>query len=313
MHIIRLITCFFVFYAANAQKKTDYVLTENLNKKYIERVGNQFTAQKVIKNISYDTLIKSGSKTRSKDYNVALLEVESAKEVISKIKKENSVLLSRNIELKKVKSNIVSFLNSNKDFDSKKQLLVEAQRISDKYNLNHSLYADNEINSKFKAKFFVLSKKSIELKIYLKRILSNINPELKEVKSLEIAEANLVKAETALKSTKKYIIRPGKKQIKTKMTYQVKSFVFKPELALIGNFSEIGSYYLKPELESENRLISIIEAEKKGFSAKDFQFGKTYVLIENVNDQKLYLVSSDYIDTIRLNQGALQEVSFKNN
>jgi len=84
-------------------------------------------------------------------------------------------------------------LSSKLPFEKKKSLLKEAQQLAIQNNITEKIYADSTINQSFKARFLVYSLNQIDLKIYLRRVVSKISqsnvkpesfPQTQEIKIL---------------------------------------------------------------------------------------------------------------------------------
>ncbi len=295
-YFIRVI-CFFIYVNFQAQYKVDYIFTKDSNSFYKSKSEKSFTALKVKESVKTDTVILPGSKKISPLYTKAKLELEKAKSNLIKAGSKNIEIKKQNAEIKSIKKNINSFLASEDNYDVKKKFLMLAQKTSEKHHLNYNIYADNNINSKFKTKFFILSRKKLDLKIYLRRLLPQIKIETKKAISLETINNDIKIAEKRLVNTKKYIVTEEKVKLNKTSNYKLGSFTFKPEIKLIGKYTDLGEYYVvKNSSEyTGNTLISEKEALNKNLTFNNFMLSEKFILVRNNDNKSLYLLSQDYV------------------
>ena len=83
-----------------------------------------------------------------------------------------------------------NYLNLKGSYELKKDELKDAQMVSDKYNLDYLLYADDETNSENEHQFIALTAKKSDMKSYLKGILENID---KHQETISLGKDNKLK------------------------------------------------------------------------------------------------------------------------
>ena len=112
----------------------------------------------------------SKRKVLNKKYEALEAEISSlvADSIAYDAKFQNK--LSEYSEVIEIKKLVESFLNSTKPYEIKKSKLIKAQKLALQHNVNELIYADSQINSQFKSKFFVLQLNKVDLKVHLKKI-----------------------------------------------------------------------------------------------------------------------------------------------
>ncbi len=271
-----------------------------LNKFYTQAVINEtdkvpymYSVKK--EHVSFEK--KEKQKRETKPYLDALLQLEKLVKDSTNVSNNYAEKLERFNQLNKVKTLIDNFLNSKKPFESKKEKLVEAQKIANSYKQDLLIYADDRINTENKSKFFVLKLKSLDLKIHLKKIIwkvdnTNKKPENNNNENFK----NIEKYRNDLKSIKRfeYYYGPGKKSSRNALVINEK--IEKPE-TVTGNFEAINDYvYVKTKTKwhLSNELILYKKIKKN--AQKDI-FSPSKKLIKNVSTQELYLVDLDFLET----------------
>ena len=303
---------FFLFLACislQAQNNnTDFIFTKELNSAYRSKAGSKFSVLKVVKTTTIDSTTTPTKKTLSKSYLEALALYRRAKKDSIAFSEANKRKSNNKNEIAKVKNNINAFLKSTDDFQAKKHLLIEAQKISNKYGKNYLIYADAEINTANKSKFFVLSKNKLDLKIHLKRLLPKIN--ITSTNNNDIASSSkenadvlnrLKLAKNKLRNTEKYTITPGTTTINKSSELKLDTFVFKPEDIIIGNFSNLGKHYISNNTKG-SKVLTPEDIKKSGADNNE-----PLILIQNNTTKALYMVVPDYVENASSNKLAYNE------
>lgn len=292
-----------------AQSSSDYTFSKDINSLIAKKNYNNVIAYSVISKQYVDSTTTASTKVESEAYKNASAEVRrrnrAVRAVQTKIKEEES----KNsvdpfvTDLNKLKSNINSFLTSQSGFESNKQLLIDSQKISDTYGLGYLLYADSNINSKFKTKFFVLSKNKVALKIHLRKVAAKIKavetpaPPAKKNYDAELnsAKQKLKTAKDRLNNTKRYDIIPGETSVQRYAEVELGDRIFKPENVIIGNFEIISEYYIVRDERANLKMVSAEDAQQDKLINQDFVHESKFIYVKNKFSKETYLVHNGFM------------------
>ena len=201
---------------------------------------------------------------------------------------------------------ITTFLKSKEPFNVKKGVLVEAQVISNKYNLGHLLYADSKINSAYYFEFNYISKSEKDLKKHLKKVIDKIKlikPISKQDTSiinnkLQIARANLIKSG-------KYEMISEKPEVKSYSLLTLGLGVLEPENYISEYYKVLGDFYVSNsniDGFKKDELIPVKKAKEQRFKNENFVFNLKAILIQDKLSNQLYLVTPGFIDKNTINK-----------
>ncbi|GAA3511359.1 hypothetical protein GCM10022393_26420 [Aquimarina addita] len=203
-------------------------------------------------------------------------------------------------QILKISTHINNFLSSKESHQMKKKHLIKAQKIADKYHLNTLIYADDAINPTKKSQFFILEKKSLDLKIHLKKIIWSL--EKKNPKPV----LDFVKLDNKIKNLRKQISLTAPFEIVATPKKIKKSALFigiPTDLSnLSGNFKKNSNLYYIMSQNSGTLLNNQLVAKDNIIKAKIFKnhilASKHNTLINNIENDKLYLIEADFFNII---------------
>lgn len=299
-----ILTIGFLFLCCNiqAQNSNNYIFEQELNGLIAKTLGRSLTVFEISNKQYVDTIqtTKASSiKKVSDEYKQVSAMVSKAEKEYEDAKAKNALINKQNVELNTLLKNVNTFLQSKDVFDSKKQLLIDAQKISDKYKLGHLLYADANINTKYKSKFFVLSRNKLNLKIYLKKLIVKLKASIKPVKSIDNSEQErrLKSVKERLKRTKKYyyIKSAGEATVNRYAEMSLGKRVYKPENVIVGRYIGMGEYYLIEGNDTDIDMVSVSDAKMKKIKKEDFIFQKKFTVLKDQYSNKSYLVINDFL------------------
>lgn len=224
-------------------------------------------------------------------------------------------------DLLKMRTMINEFIVSSENFDDKKEKLISAQKLADKYNLSELIYADNAINSKNSTDFLILRIDDEFLNRHLKRVIWHIQDLFVALPSTnaKVINKNLQNLRLALKGTEKYRYSTGKNKsiIRDGMVISDKfdnSEFFKDNFEQLGPhfivYNEFEDKFQKGELIDKNTALknNLISVSNSGGS---------WELFKQKNTGRLYLVDFNFVDEEALythekfNNGELPVNSFR--
>lgn len=208
------------------------------------------------------------------------------------IKKQN--------DLFKIKTMINEFIVSSENFDSKKEKLISAQKLSDQYNLNELIYADSTINTENSTDFLILQIDEKYLNRHLKRVICHIEGLFVAlpVTNSRVINKNLQKLRLAIKGTEKYRYSTGtyKSIIRDGMVISKdfdNSELFKDDFEQMGAhfiiYNEYKDKFQKGELIDKNTAI------KNNLVGVNHS-GGTWELFRQKNTGRLYLIDFNFVD-----------------
>ena len=200
--------------------------------------------------------------------------------------------LDRYTDLSTIKSKVSAFMVSNKPFGNKSILLKEAQILASNQHIKVLLYADNTINKKMKAGYFVLKYKPEQMKLHLNKVLSKLDnviiaPEQPDYNDVAVSRKKL-------RSTNK--IKAIEKP-KHKKGYMLQNAIG-PEY-ITGKFLEVGRYFVLNATTkgfSKGQLITQRTFLNYRISKKKLNFNRTKVLIKNKDTKEMYLVDNSFLN-----------------
>lgn len=309
IYVITLI--FFLTLKSYSQEYTELVFNNQLNNLVTEKLGYAPTVFEV-DNKEYKSTTKTSSKRVTQAYKDAIELVKIAEKDSIEAAQNKDSELAKVHEIGKIKKNINKFLTSKDVYDAKKEMLIDAQKISNKYSLGYLIYADSQINKDYKSKFFVLSHNKLDLKIHLKKLLwkidSNKNyPAAKVDNSLE--NNRLKQAREKFKSTKKYEIIQGKSNVRSYNVLTLGKDVINSEEQISGHFESLGEFYVVTAgngYKSE-QLVPAKEVKAKKIKKENFVFEIPIVLIQHSITKSTYVVSPGFIEEYAINRIASQD------
>lgn len=298
-----------IVYSIQGQNIT-YEFNASLNK-LISKKNNESPIAYHVKNKKVSKKVQSRQKRESLLYKNTLKALEIAKtDSINNAVKEKEKLARYN-ELNNIKGIINNFISSPKSYEAKKQKLVKAQKIASKYNLDVLVYADSDINSKNKSKFFMLKLNSLDLKIHLKKVLKKIESQNIKPDFIPFNNSNAIKkAKNQLKNTKRYEFINGPLKTKIKNTLVLDNEVENPDLSINGTFEDLGEYYvLQNKINNQviEELISIKKAKLLNLKKESFVFQVPATLIKKKDNGTTYLVASGFLNEYSVSKLSQQE------
>ncbi|WP_346881484.1 hypothetical protein [uncultured Algibacter sp.] len=295
------------------QNNSSFVFNSKINEIVYERSND---ADYSIFNFNIETFSKSvetNIKVTSPAYRKASALLKKAVEDSIAANDQKKVIFKQKSETALIEANINKYLTSKDGYESKKQFLKKAQKISDKYGLKHLIYADAQVNSKFKSKFFVLSANALDLKIHLKKELPKIRQSVASIKAPKVdntAIYNRINSSRAkLVKTKKYITIAGKPKVTSYDILMVKELVKRPHLIFIGNYRNLGKYYIAKlgNAYKEGQLVSVLEAQRAKLSEKDFLYKEAFVYLQPIGAKGNYLVEPKFLEDYAVNKIAVSD------
>jgi len=303
-----LILLFLCIGNLQAQSSRDHTFSKDSNRLIAAQNYDYVVAYKMVKEEYVDSTVTASIKIETEQFKNAAAEVRrenrAVRAIQAKIKAENNVKVDPFVaDLSRLKKNVNEFLLSQSGYDAKKHLLIKSQKISDTYGLGYLLYADNNINSKFKTKFFVLSKNKVALKIHLKKIASKIKaveappaPARKNYDGeLNSAKQKLKSAKERLNKTNRYNVIPGKTSVERYAEVKLGDRVFKPENVIVGNFEVLSEYYITRDENSDLRMVSVQDAQRDKLTNQDFVHNSKFIVIKKKFSNETYLVHKKFI------------------
>lgn len=301
----------FVSLKIQSQNYSELIFDEQFNALITERLGYAPTVFEVV-NKEYKTTTKTASKKLSQAYIDAVQEVKNAENDSANVALKIASRLEKSNEIDRLRNYIDNFLKSNEPYELKKEVLKNAQKISTKYSLGYLIYADSEVNSHFKSKFFDLSMDKLDLKVHLNKIIWDIDTNQKsELESFSFEEANskLTEAREHLAKINRFDITEGVKNVDDYNVLTLGDDVVNPEKEIYGHYETLGEYYVvtgvkeyKPE-----QLVPAKEIEKKQIQKENLVFEIPIVLIQHSITKSNYLVSPEFLDQYAINRVAAQE------
>ena len=291
------------FYSINVKSQnSNGIAVTNQSHRLISVKSNTSPAIFQVNNKKYKATVNTSRKKMTNEYkyalerfNLALMDsIEASRNGTSSVFKKEA--------LEEISMYINNFLESKEDYEFKKEALMDAQKISNKYSFGYLLYADDETNTHYEDKFFILSNKKSEMKSYLKRILDRVESDMDR---MSIRENNkLEQARKKLNAIKKYEIIEGGANVKNYSMYTLGSALPNPGKVISGNFETLGRYYvLKNGVKGymPNQLVSAIDVRAKKINKTNFLFKNSSVLVKNRNTNETFLVMPGLINQYQVN------------
>jgi len=161
-------------------------------------------------------------KVLNKDYAVLDTEIKSLMADSIKAEKAYQSKVRAFAEVSKIKTLIEGFLNSAKPYELKKEDLIEAQNLADAHGVKELIYADSNVNSSQKSKFFILQLNKLDLKVHLRKItwrldqMDLVNPVKKPTSLLDQRLKDFRKRKNGIRKYN-YITSTPKKVSKNKL------------------------------------------------------------------------------------------------
>jgi len=291
---LMFVSCFNVIVA---QQSDVIEFTSTVNTMVNDSNPGLFYAFEVNKMETTETVVETpAERVANPEYSKLAAKVKQLEAEYSKAKSKNDVVVAKNSEMAELENVVGQYLNSTKPFVEKKVLLKKAQIISDKHKYNYQLYADEKINTKFKTKFFILSKNKIELKIHVKRQYAKIKSSLKKAPVEDISpikkRLDLMKYE--LRKTDKYSVAEAQTQTKKSIDYKLGNKLSKPHKIIFGQYKTASEYYLT-RASNGFKMLSVADYNNDKESNKLASKTK-FTLINATKSNKSYLITSDLIN-----------------
>jgi len=197
---------FFVCLVVQGQSNEELSFTKEFNELYKLNSNRIFDAFRVVEESTVDSVVVEASKEETQAYKKALATFKKLRRDSVRASSKNfSNSTSGNNEVYIVKAKINAFLKSKESYDVKKE-------------------------------FNLLSRKPLDLKVHLKRLLPKIKVPgssgvaAKPIKGYE--EVDVARKE--LQRTERYVIVEGSTEVAEKSTLHLGSLIFKPENIIIG-------------------------------------------------------------------------------
>ena len=204
-------------------------------------------------------------------------------------------------EVSKIKTLINTFLNSKMPYEIKKKNLIEAQTLASNHGVNELIYADSNINSSLKNKFFVLQLNKLDLKVHLKKVTWRLE-KMDLVKPVEspsnLLEENLKELQLKKSRLRKYDLIASKPKI-TKKQGLVIGASSVPLKQVSGQFVKKGVYFIiknnYKSLFKKGMLVSVSDVRKYNLEQKGY-VGSAKELIVDTNTQHLYISEKTFLN-----------------
>jgi len=150
--------------------------------------------------------------------------------------------------------------------------------------------------------------KSDSTKIAKLKKESKLTPEIAKELNEEEVNNRLRIARRSLKTAKKYEIVPSEVIINTHYKLKIRKNIFKPEHVIIGEFKDLGLFYVTKSIKgyNESDLIAVAEAEKNKLTSDSFLFKNTFTVIQNIDTEVMYMIFPEFLDKYAINKIALQ-------
>lgn len=287
-----------------SQNNNELVFTNQLN----QLVSDKSNASPTIYEVSvtkFKETINTSSKNITKEYRDVLEQLNLAlRDSITAVKNKESLNLKHEA-LDEITMYVNNYLNSNEDYEFKKEELIDAQLISNEYKLGYLLYADAKMNPHYEDKFMALSIKKSEMKSYLKHILARIDSN-KEKISLN-KDSKLKQLREKLRTTQQYEIVKNKADVVSYDSYVLGNSVANPEGEITGQFEALGRYYVLNNGvngHTPKQLVSAIKVRQEKIKKENFLFRNSAVLIMHKRTKKAYLVRSGFVNQYAINKVA---------
>jgi len=233
-------------------------------------------------------------KTSPEIYSVYNKQITYSRELV--LRKKHEAKMNRYNSVNSIITKIKDFLSSKKPFEIKKSLLKEAQKLAIQNNLTEKIYADNTINQSFKSRFLVYSLNQIDLKIYLRRVVSKINQgNIKPESFPQTQEIKLLKEK--LKKIKPYTYINGPAQ-RVSFTRYILGDKMAKAYDLEGYFRVLNTSYLivndyKNKFK-KGQLIDKKIVEKYKLIEGGYIKNKPLLVIKSTDENKTYTVDKNF-------------------
>ena len=284
-----------VFFLAFQMTFSQSVNHFDLDPKHTVRKINEFNSLPALYAVVEKEYVFNYEPVSEKFHNNAYAEINKEINYLVKdsVQKENvfNGELEKFTEVMKIKTLINEFLGSKEAYEFKKNKLVTAQNIASKYKLNHLIYADDNINTNYKSKFFMLKLNNLDMKVHLKRIvwdLEKINLVSPVKNSSETINGRLKQLRKKKKAIGPYnvIITNKEPKYKTSLTTATKVDVknFK------GKFQHLGVYYTiknnYKDMFKKGMLVDSKTAKEYNLINKGYTGVAKQMLLETTNNKK---------------------------
>jgi len=267
-----------------------------LNKKFTKTRMLRFkTAPNVYSIYNKQITYSKETKVKKRYLNIKRkLKSAEAKELV--LKKKYETKMNRYNSVNSIVSKIKDFLSSKLPFEKKKSLLKEAQQLAIQNNITEKIYADSTINQSFKARFLVYSLNQIDLKIYLRRVVSKISqsnvkpesfPQTQEIKILR----------EKLKKIKPYMYVDGPAKM-ISLTKSVLGERMARAYDLVGDFRVLSTSYLMiSDYEDKFKKGQLIEkdlVDKLMLIEGGYTKDEPLLVIKSIDENKTYTVEENF-------------------
>ena len=235
----------------------------------------------------------------NKDYVILEQKIKKLEKDSTVYHNKISKIIKKQNDLKKIKTLINSFIASPKDFESKKEKLITAQKIANHYNLNELIYADGNINSNKKAKFLVLKIDKLDLKVHLKRVIWRVEDLLVPIPTSDSTiDKSLKKLRDEIRGLEKFNYKDGgyKKISRDGMAIKNKVHNFK---IIEGEFEQLGTYYILyngyKKIYKQGEIVNHHTAAKNNLIQNGYA-EVPRILLKHTQTDKLYIADLDFVN-----------------
>lgn len=235
----------------------EYKITPEQSKQIVGKYQNAFTIYNAsfgqIEVPQFDTLL-----VEKEEYNALCLKIESLKKDSITKSNEYKTELAKYNEIKSISEKIEEFQKSSAKFKDKKELLKDAQVISEKHNLDYFIYADNTVNQSKTADFFQIRLDKVALGNHLNLVKNSVSRQM--TKPMQLSSNSfyeLTNARRELLNIEKYSI-----ELKQIGTYTKEALMLGEQIsdltAISGTFKIVGDYYIMKYTDAgyiQNQLV----------------------------------------------------------
>lgn len=238
----------------------------------------------------------------NKDYAVLETEIKGLMEDSIAAENAHQSKIRDFAEVSKIKTLIEGFLTSGKPYELKKNDLIEAQNLADTHGVKELIYADAQVNSAQKSKFFVLQLNKLDLKVHLRKVtwrldqMDLVDPVRKPTSLLDQRLKDFRKKRSGVKKYN-YVTSTPKKVSKNILAVSDNSSRSLGDLS--GKYTKKGLYHVVisdyKQLFKKGMLISLDDAKKYKLEESGY-VGPIQLLIREEASKKDFVTERTFLN-----------------